>query len=270
MRARLAHGLAGQAPPSWAVGFGEDRQGVFAELPLPQENLSMEMRWVPPGSFSMGSPEGENGRSESEGPQRRVGLSRGFWLARTPCSVAHWMAVMEEAKEVEPDRASHPQAGLTWKDCTAFCRRLGEVLGGVRLRLPTEAEWEYACRAGTDTAFNDGSACTQPTGKDSALDRLGWYRENSSGRTHALGQKACNAWGLCDMHGTVWEWCSDWYGTYDGAAREDPSGPGDGRYRVLRGGCCWFGAGRCRSAYRFANDPSLRPQTFGFRLAAGL
>ena len=138
-------------------------------------------------------------------------------------------------------------------------------------RLPTEAEWEYACRAGTTNAFNDGSDCTNPNGKDPALSRLGWFDENSDGRTHPVGEKQPNAWGLHDMHGNVWEWCHDGQRQYGMEVVSDPRGSEEAfAWRVLRGGSYWDYARGCRSAYRNENDPGNRFRSFGFRLAAGL
>jgi len=138
------------------------------------------------------------------------------------------------------------------------------------VRLPSEAEWEYACRAGTDTAFSDGSACTIPDGRDPALEKLGWFNDNSGRMTQAVTQKQCNAWGLYDVHGNVWEWCWDGKRSYQRAACVDPLGSLDaGASRVLRGGgwSCW--ARVCRSAVRSAFAPGLAWHDDGLRLSAG-
>jgi formylglycine-generating enzyme required for sulfatase activity len=144
------------------------------------------------------------------------------------------------------------------------------VLGDFEFRLPTEAEWEYACRAGTTSAFNDGSDCTQPEGKDPALGRLGWHGEGSDGKTHAVGEKTPNAWGLYDMHGNVWEWCADyWADRYTPEAQTNPTGAKEGAWRVVRGGSCWNLSRWCRSAYRGRDVPGIRIGYQGFHLAAG-
>ena len=143
---------------------------------------------------------------------------------------------------------------LSWDDCQGFMAKLQEKTGR-KFVLPTEAQWEYACRAGTtgDYAGN--------------LDAMAWYNQNSGGTTHPVGQKQPNAWGLYDMHGNVWEWCRDWYGNYPGGSVTDPTGPPQGSLRVIRGGCWGFVAGYCRSAFRGRIDPGIRYVDLGFRLA---
>ena len=253
-------------PPPWAGGWGEDRKGVFAEVVV--RGVTMEMRWIPPGRFLMGSPEDEPGRSKDEGPQHGVTLSRGFWLAATPCTQAQWEAVMGSTPSLfkGPDR---PVESVSWEDCRAYCAALNKLLPGLEARLPTEAEWEYACRAGTTSAFNDGSACTAPEGDVPALNRLDWYDRDSGGETHMVGQKVANVWWLYDMHGNVWEWCQDLYGSYASESQIDPTGAESGDFRVVRGGGWFFHARICRSAYRFWSHPGFRGDDLGFRLAAG-
>ncbi|MBR5757268.1 MAG: formylglycine-generating enzyme family protein, partial [Thermoguttaceae bacterium] len=124
-------------------------------------------------------------------------------------------------------------------------------------RLPTETEWEYACRAGTSGDYNVN---------DRSLDDLGWYSGNSGDRIHPVGKKTANAWGLYDMHGNVWEWCADWLANYPAGTVGDPAGPDSGRFRVLRGGSWFNSAGRCRSAARYRDDPESRHSYYGFRL----
>lgn len=265
-------------PPVWAGGWGEDPHGIYAELVL--RNASFLLRWIPPGEFLMGSPESELGRDDNE-TQHRVTITRGLWLAATPCTQKQW-------KEVMGDNPSHfqgpdrPVENVNWRETILFCLRLNESIRdagysteGFEFRLPTEAEWENACRAGTTSAFNDGSPCTLPNGKDPALDPLGWHGEGDNAQTHPVGAKAPNGWGLHDLHGNVWEWCADhaeWKDilvtdTYvDGIV--DPL-CGNGAWRVARGGSCWGGSGNCRSAFRGASAPGLRFWARGFRLAAG-
>ena len=132
---------------------------------------------------------------------------------------------------------------------------------GQMVRLSTEAEWEYACRAGTKTAFYTGDT-------EADLDRAGWYGKNSNNTTHPVGQKIPNAWGEYDMHGNVWEWCADWYGDYIAGAATDPQGPTQGQYRVLRGGSWGDIRGACRSAERYCRSPLCRLYFYGFRVAA--
>ena len=252
-------------PPLWAGGWGEDSRGVFAEIVV--NGIPIEMRWIPPGKFPMGSPSGEDGRFDWEGPQHEVTLTRGFWLGSTPFTQAQWEAVM--GKNLSQFKGGdRPVEMVNWENCQEYCEALNKLLPGLGARLPTEADWEFACRAGT-SAFNDGSPCTAPEGADPALDRLGWYDKNSGGETHPVGQKQANAWGLYDMHGNVWEWCEDWFGSYPPEAQIDPAGPENGVVRVVRGGSWNNPARSCRSARRAGFDPGYRFDNLGFRLAAG-
>jgi formylglycine-generating enzyme required for sulfatase activity len=206
----------------------------FMDLEL-DAGVVTHLRWIPPGRFLMGSPDEEVGRDSDEGPQHLVTLSRGFWLAGAPCTQAEWHAVMGTNPSGFKGN-DLPVEQVSWRDCREFCKRIRLRFPGLEPRLPTEAEWEYACRAGTTSAYNDGSACTEPERKDPALDRLGWFNENSGGKTHQVRQKEANRWGLYDMHGNVREWCEDWYGDYSADDQVDPTGPASGSARVFRGG----------------------------------
>ena len=265
----LALRLPDTFPPTWAGGWGEDVRGVFAEIVV--GDAVLELRWIPPGRFVMGSPEDEVGRWEDEGPQHEVKISRGFWLGSTAVTQEQWKAVTGS----EPSSfkgGNRPVEQVSWEDCVEFDRMLEVRLPGLGARLPTEAEWEYACRAGTASAFNDGSACTVADDRvDPALEELGWYDKNSGEETHSVGKKAANAWGLYDMHGNVWEWCGDWWqGSYLTAEMQtDPQGPTGGGGRVNRGGGWDDWAGFCRSACRFGFVPGNRNGNLGFRLATG-
>jgi formylglycine-generating enzyme len=263
-------------PPAWAGGWGEDRFGVFTELAF--GGAAFSFRWIPSGTFQMGSPDNEKGRSRNEGPRHPVTISQGYWLADTPCTQAQWIAITGEnlSRFKKGQTLDRPAEHVSWKMVLEFCQKLTErVRRGLLeaeevFRLPTEAEWEYACRVGTDTAFNDGSDCTEAQGKDPALDRLGWFLENSIEETHPVGEKAPNAWGLYDMHGNVWEWCLDGRREYSQKPETDPLGPTDeSAWRALRGGSIWDDAGDCRSACRSGNDPGFRDFNVGFRLASG-
>jgi formylglycine-generating enzyme required for sulfatase activity len=154
-----------------------------------------------------------------------------------------------------------PVETVSWEDAQKFIRKLSEKDGENTYRLPTEAEWEYACRAGTDTPYYTGTT-------EADLDRAGWYSENSGGKTHPVRQKEANAWGLYDMHGNVWEWCQDWYGEYPEGTVTDPAGPDKGSARVLRGGGWYRGAGYCRSGSRDSDSPDRRLSLLGFRVLA--
>jgi len=262
--------------PVWAKRFGQDPCGMFAEFDL--DGVPFRLRWISPGSFLMGSPEDEAGRFGDESPRHLVTISKGFWLAETLCTQAQWQAVMgnNPSQFREPYDPKRPVEQVSWEDCGQFCARLRERVPDLDFRLPTEAEWEYACRAGTTSAFNDGSACTEPSGQDPALHELGWYEKNSENKTHPVAEKRRNAWGVYDMHGNVWEWCADRAENKGGSIITDTYVDGavdpvskDGSRRVVRGGCYWSNARLCRSAYRLAGGPGIRDWIQGFRLAAG-
>jgi formylglycine-generating enzyme required for sulfatase activity len=218
-------------------------------------SIGMEFVLIPAGEFQMGS----NWGYDAEKPVHSVYISRPFYIGRYEVTQSQWQAVMG-TNPSQFKGGDHPVENVSWIDVQQFVNKLNarERTGGYR--LPTEAEWEYACRAKTMTPFN--------TGRSVELDlaRAGWYGSNSGGQTHPVGQKEPNAWGVYDMHGNVWEWCHDWYGSYPAGHVTDPQGPNNGSSRVLRGG--WYGpAGYCRSAGRGGFDPSLRRAFFGFRLA---
>ena len=227
----------------------------------------------------MGSPDGEQGRFDDE-VQHSVTITRGFWLGETPCTQEQWAAVMGgNPSHFKEQGSSRPVEQVSWEDCQGFCERLGRTVPGLDFRLPTEAEWEYACRAGTTSAFNDGSECTRPDGKDLALDRLGWHGEGfGEGETHPVREKQPNTWGLYDMHGNVWEWCEDAaevqldpYRVVTDTYTDDAVDPvcRDRAWRVVRGGSYWNLARNCRSASRYAFEPGYRDRYLGFRLASG-
>jgi formylglycine-generating enzyme required for sulfatase activity len=264
--------------PGWAEVFGEDRWGVFAEFSV--GGVKFVMRWIQPGRFLMGSPEGEEGRRNGEGPQHEVTITRGYWMGETPVTQAQWRAVVEgmgdgarlnEAPSSFKDRPDCPVESVSWNDCRRLVAGLGELLGSEdEFRLPTEAEWEYACRAGTQGAYCDGSACTVPDGRDPALDRVGWFDENSGGSVQPVKGKEANGWGLYDVHGCVWEWCRDARRLYSIDPVWDPVGGQDaGAARVLRGGSRGSWAKSCRAAYRRAGDPASGWGNAGLRLSAG-
>ena len=155
-----------------------------------------------------------------------------------------------------------PVECVSWEKAQEFCKKVSEKTGQ-SVRLPTDAEWEHACRAGTRTWY-----CTGDTEAD--LDRTAWYYKNSNNTTHPVGQKTANAWGLYDMHGNVWEWCADWFETYKAEAAEDPQGPAQGTVRVLRGGSWGGSPGYCRSAFRVGSNPGFRDGFIGFRVVGSL
>ena len=237
--------------------------------------------WISPGTFTMGSPPDEADRGETEGPQTVVTVSRGFWMGKFEVTQGDYEAVMganpswfngDRTPEggpnygVDPNR---PVEQVSWRDATNYCGRLtereraaGRVATNSAYRLPTEAEWEYGCRAWTSTRFSHG----EDPGYTN-LTYYAWYFDNSNGATHPVGRKLPNSWGLYDLHGNVWEWCQDWYAdAYPGGIIFDPQGPATGSGRVVRGGL-WDGlAADCRSAYRYFSDPDYGDLYFGFRV----
>ncbi len=283
--------LADGLPEPWAAEWGEDRYGVFQGFAV--DGVVQRMRWVPPGTFTMGSPETEAGRWKDEGPQHEVVLSRGYWLADTPCTQALWQAVMgsNPSRFVSPER---PVENVSWDDCQVFLAKLAGRVHGLGARLPTEAEWERACRAGTTQATWLGDL--EILGKNNAplLDPIAWYGGNcgvdfdldnghditgelwkekqyqqTKGGTHPVRFKQPNPWGLFDMLGNVLEWCSDWFGKYGSEQAIDPTGPATGSYRGYRGGSWSSYARVVRAAGRDAGTPGYRFLDLGFRLARG-
>jgi formylglycine-generating enzyme required for sulfatase activity len=224
-------------------------------------DLNLEMAYIRPGTFTMGS---ENGDSD-EKPLTRVTLTKGYWLGKTEVTQGQYEALMgANPSNFKNAGRDAPVEQVSWDEAMQFCRKLtererqaGRLPDGYEYTLPTEAQWEYACRAGT-TADYAGN-----------LDAMAWYNQNSGNTTHPVAQKQANAWGLYDMHGNVWEWCRDWYGNYQGGSVTDPTGPTSGSFRVYRGGGWDLDAGCCRSAVRFGYVPGGRGDDLGFRLALG-
>ena len=257
---RLRYGI----PEPWAVEWGHDQHGMFMGFGVGE--VVQRLRYIPPGRFLMGSPKSELGRWQDEGPRHEVELSKGYWLADTPCPQALWEAVMGQNPSdfVDP---KNPVELVGWDDCQEFLRRLNEQVPGLGARLPSEAEWEYACRGGTSEATWVGELDGQEMA--TVLDSIAWYSGNSEGRTHPVGRKAANPFGLCDMLGNVWEWCQDLYGPYSTAAQIDPTGPTEGTERVYRGGSWHDRAGNVRAAFRSGVSPGGRSHVLSFRLARG-
>jgi formylglycine-generating enzyme required for sulfatase activity len=249
-----------------AQEIGEDRFGAFMIFMIGK--VVQRMRWVPAGTFLMGSSDSEAGRWEDEGPQHAVTISEGYWLAETPCTQALWVAVMgnNPSRFKSPDR---PTESVSWDDCKVFLARLNDRVPGLEARLPTEAEWERACRAGTTGATWGGALDLREDGSVPVLDPIAWYRLNGGMQTHPVAKKQPNPLGLHDMLGNVYEWCEDWMGPYDAERVIDPRGPRSGSSRVIRGGAWSSSAQRVRAALRFARDPAHRFDNLGFRLARG-
>jgi formylglycine-generating enzyme required for sulfatase activity len=232
---------------------------------------TMAMAWCPPGKFLMGSPPVlEANRGPNEIPHE-VTLTQGFWLGKYEVTQAQWSAIMGInpsgfpsrkvirwkiwkwqvpvwRKDFLANRWQLPVERVNWNDCQEFCQK-----AGAGFRLPTEAEWEYACRAGS-------------IARTGVLKDMGWFRDNSGNKTHQVGRKHPNAWGLYDMQGNVWEWCMDWYESYSTSAMTDPSGPVTGTDRILRGSSWDYGAISCH--YRGLRvQPYERCDNLGFRVA---
>ncbi len=248
----------GDVAPSWATGgTGTDKFGSWADLTL--DGVTQRLRWSEPGSFMMGSPEDEEGLWAYEGPRHKVTLTKGFWLFDTPVTQALWEGVMGN----NPSRfkgADRPVERVSWDDTQAFLDRINSRVPGLEFTLPTEAQWEYACRAGTDGPNYLGGA--------DRLAELAWYDENNGRETHPVKGKAPNDWGLYDMLGNVWEWCDDGRRAYDGAPVTDPAGSQQtGSSRALRGGSWNASARGVRAAGRVAVTPDDRDDNIGFRCA---
>ena len=253
-------------PFSWASAWGEDQHGIWIEFQV--KGVIQRMRWIYPGEFLMGSPDDEPERYERE-KQCRVILTEGFWLADTACTQELWTAV----KGKNPSRfkgADLPVERVSWEDCREFLEKVNQEIPGLNLTFPTEAQWEYACRAGTITPFSFGENITPDQvnyrGNYPYADgKKGLYRE----KTVPVKSLPCNAWGLYEMHGNVWEWCRDWYGEYPKGSVTDPEGPEKGGGRVLRGGSWINIAADCRSAIRSRGEPGYRDDSIGFRFSRG-
>ena len=224
---------------TFGVGFGDDQFALISA-----------------GTFQMGSTSG----SSDERPVHSVTITRSFYMQRTEVTQGQWREIMG----TNPSNFSScgdlcPVERVTWDDIQQFLTALNARVPGRNYRLPTEAEWEYAARAGTTGDYSG-------TG---VLNDMGWYSGNSERRTHPVAQNQPNAWGLYDMHGNVWEWVQDWYSAsyYGGSPGVDPAGPSTGSFRVLRGGSWLYFASLARSALRYVITPSFRSLNFGFRLA---
>ncbi len=217
----------------------------------------MTFRRLPAGRFMMGSPVGEKDGDEDEKPVHEVVLTKPFDLGVFEVTCAQWKAVMGTLPAGAGNDPDAPVSGVTWEDCHAFIERL-QTLGIGTFRLPTEAEWEYACRAGSTSRFywGDDPDCT-------LADEYAWHKGNAGSRAHPVGLKKANAWGLHDMGGNVWEWCQDWYGPYPDGRQVDPRGPESGTAHVFRGNGWRWGAKFCRSANRYYHE---KGHAIGLRL----
>jgi formylglycine-generating enzyme required for sulfatase activity len=237
-----------------------------------RNSIGMEFVLIPAGSFIMGSPPGEPKRHKTE-VQHKVKISRPFYMQTTEVTLKQWRSLMRRKFfGRRKGKSNAPVVRVSWHDCIKFIKRLNNLNEGT-YRLPTEAEWEYTCRAGTKTAYSWGDSidCSKALYNNSVLesgDCLDYVRSRGLDVNRPVPVKSYppNGWGLYDMHGNVWEWCLDWYGDYSKGLTVDPSGPDSGTEKIRRGGS-WFKHGySCRSANRAHGHPPTRYKTTGFRV----
>ncbi len=244
------------------VRAGGETKNPPKELTVDVGNgVKLEMVLIPAGEFLMGSPEADKNAEDNERPQHRVRITRPFYLGKYLVTQEQWEAVMGNNPSALKG-ATNPVEQVSWEDCRGFVEKLNAKVGGGKFSLPTEAQWEYACRAGSTSRFCFGD-------DESGLGEYAWYVGHSDSKTHAVGEKKPNAWGLYDMYGNAWEWCADWYdgGYYAGSPTDNPTGPPEDVFRVARGGGWNDAAGCCRSAFRGMFPPGHGVRTLGFRIA---
>lgn len=263
------------------------------------KGIKLDFVWIPPGEFTMGSPVSEEGHYKDESPQHLVRIKKGFWMGKYEVTYEQYLQYVRAGAGREPEKndndawtnlSGHPVVDISWDDAIGFCQWLSHETGKA-FRLPTEAEWEYACRSGTDTALYTGPLTIVEYGNGPELDSIAWYRGNSGNGypyqtgydssnwsktqykfdrtgTRKVGQKAPNSWGLHDMIGNVREWCKDWFGSnyYQISPKRNPQGPPPGWRRVIRGGSWFSGASACRAASRERRRPESQEDTIGFRV----
>jgi formylglycine-generating enzyme required for sulfatase activity len=226
------------------------------------------MVWIAPGEFMMGSPPDESGRDPDEGPQTRVVIPDGFWIQQNEVTQSDYQQLMG-ANPSSNVGTNFPVEKVTWFEAVSYCGRLterdleaGRLPEGYAYRLPTEAEWEFACRAGTTTRFSHGQDAN-----DAELKEFAWFTRNSESNTHPVGTRRPNPWGLHDLHGNVWEWCLDrWEGGLPGGVITNQPAASKGNLRVGRGGSWLYEAKACRSANRDDYSPWNRCSDVGFRV----
>ncbi len=256
----------------WASAFGEDEFGYWMEFSF--KGVTQRLRWIHPGHFLMGSPPDEPERIKERESQHLIRLTKGYWLADTPCTQGLWQAVMGENSSKfkdEEDSLQKPVESVSWNDCQQFIARLNEGTPGLGVHLPNEAQWEYACRAGTSTPFSFGdNISTEQVNYNGNYPYGNAKKGEFRAKTAPVKSLPPNGWGLYEMHGNVWEWCSDWFWDhYEKDKQVDPTGPKKGADRVLRGGS-WISGGRyVRSASRDRYSPDNRDYFTGLRLARG-
>ncbi len=244
-------------------GYGQENdltQVYVKSIHLPMGGV-LSFRWIEPGEFIMGSADAEKGRDLDEGPQHRVVIDKGFYIGIYEVTQSQWQSVMDynpSTFQQGDSPGDRPVESVSWNECTKFIEVLNSK-GVGQFRLPTEAEWEYACCANSESIyFGDIS--------QDAIHSYAWCNSKSYATTHPVGQKLPNPWGLYDMVGNVWEWCSDWYGAYPNNQQINPTGPPTGTEKVFRGGSWYDFPVSLRSANRHRHFPDRKYTSIGLRL----
>jgi formylglycine-generating enzyme required for sulfatase activity len=221
--------------------------------------VKMEMVLIPAGEFMMGSPDSDRSASNDEKPQHRVRITQPFYIGKYPVTQEQWTAIMGNNPSLFKG-PKNPVEWVSWNDCLRFLRRLNDKAGGGKWQFPTEAQWEYACRAGSTTIYCFGD-------DEAGLADYGWYDKISGGKSHPVGEKKPNAWGLYDMNGSIWQWVLDWYDPtyYAHSPTDDPTGPATGTERVSHGGSWSSPARSARSANHGRIEPDHHGSHLGFR-----
>ena len=260
-----------------SIGFAAAvSKAAEAQQPAPTNSVGMTFVRVPAGRFEMGSPPTDPDATPAEKPRHAVTISKPFEIGRHEVTQAQWEAVMGSSPYTSArsnpfyglpgmaERIRQPAnpATVSWNDAQAFIAKLNQREGHRGYRLPTEAEWEYAARAGTTTIYSFGDDVRQ-------LGTYAWFSEDfATGSTHPVGSKSPNAWGLYDVHGNAWEWVQDWYDEsyYARSPATDPTGPSSGKGKVVRGGSWHVTSGSWRTAFRKSYEPDYRGISIGFRV----
>ncbi len=243
----------------WMIAPGLNDSSKTPDKKTITNSIGMEFMLIPAGEFDMGSPSNEVGRYNDEGPVHHVTISKAFYLGKYEVTQKQWRDVMGTSpSSFKGDDL--PVEQVSWNEVQQFIQKLNEKESANKYRLPSEAEWEYAARGGTKTRYYFGD-------DESKLGDYAWFYDNSGSKTHDVGQKNPNPWGLYDMHGNVWEWVQDIYqSSYNSAPTDGSAWEGGGSVRVVRGGSWFSYAGGCRSAFRSLYDPGPRSLDLGFRL----
>ena len=256
-----------QFPHPSASAWGFDQYGLWQTFLIAGE--AYRMRYMAPGSFLMGSPQSELDRFPNE-TQHAVTLTQGFWLGETTVTQALWWAVMgDNPSRFQPEGSAElPVENVSWDDCEKFFTRVAELEGGIQFTFPTEAQWEYACRAGTRTPFATGdNLATAQADYNGNLPNVGHAKGIDREKTVLVREFSPNPWGLHQMHGNVWEWCLDDLRGYRAQPEIDPLGNLDSRERALRGGSWFDNARGCRSTSRLRSGRDIRSDLIGLRAA---